>query len=127
MRLYLLLCTCLSALAADGTVYVLDVGATSLTVSNSGPLGGSQTVSCPAAATQKCKIWFSAPAPNYLKEPGSESPCASPVSVSLNTERGKYWAKFEITDSTGTSYSPKKLSAPLTIAIMPQSALTAPF
>lgn len=123
----LLLALVASAFAADGTVYVLDVGANSLTVTNTGAQGGSQGVSCPAAANQKCKIWFSAPAPNYLKEPGSESSCASPCSVSLNTERGKYWAKVEITDNTGTSFTPKKLSAPFTLAITPQPALTSPF
>jgi hypothetical protein len=127
MRLYLLLFTSLSALAADGTVYVLDVGSIALTINNSGSLGGSQTLTLPAASNQKAKVWFSAPGPNYLKEPGSESACSSPCSISLNTERGRYWAKVEITDSTGTSYSPKKLSSPFTIAITPQPALTAPF
>jgi hypothetical protein len=112
---------------SDLTVFVLDAGATSLTINNTGTQGGSQTVSCSAASNQKCKMWFSAPAPNYLKEPGSESACASPCSISLNTERGKYWAKFEITDNTGTSFTPKKLSSPFTIAITPQPALTAPF
>lgn len=111
--------------AADGTVYVGSTGAASLTVSNSGGLGGSQTVSLPVGASQKFKIWFSTP--GFFFQRGPESACADPCTVSLNTELARIGRVYEITDSSGNSYSPPRVSSIEYLTLTPQAAETAPF
>src|SRR5260370_29735673 len=93
-----------SAAYTDGTVLVLSTGATSLTVSNSGPLGGNQAVTLPVDANHRGKIWFSIP--GAYSQRGGESACATPCVVSLNTEYGRVGYLYEITDSSGNPLTP---------------------
>jgi hypothetical protein len=120
-----LLCALSSPGYTDGTVLVLSTGATSLTVGNSGPLGGSQVVNLPVGATQKAKIWFSIP--GAFPQRGAEQPCAAPCFVSLNTEYGQtgYW--YEITDSSGAPLNPPQVSSEYFLAFTPSVPKTAPF
>jgi hypothetical protein len=83
----------------DRTVLVGDVSATTITVTNGGPLGGTQTVNLPVGAGQKFKAWFSEAG---LPERGSESACPNPCAITLITERGKYSYWFEITTLAAT-------------------------
>ena len=108
----------------DRTVLVGDVSATSITVTNGGPLGGTQTVNLPVGAGRKFKAWFSEAG---LPERGSESPCANPCAITLITERGKYSYWFEITDSSGNPLSPRLLSSRLFLTFTQAPAITAPF
>ena len=109
----------------DGTVQKLDIGATSIVTTNSGSLGGTQTVTFPSPGSGRIKAWFSEA--GYPERVGSENACANPCGVSLNTERGRvsYW--YEITDSSGNPLSPRKLSSELHLTFTQAPCATAPF
>ena len=71
----------------DGTVEVLDSGATTIAVTDSGPVGaGPFTVTVPATSS----VWFSIP--GYSAQ-GSSVACHNPCSISINMEYGQvsYW------------------------------------
>ena len=108
----------------EGAVLVMSTGATTLTVNNSGSLGGSQTITLPVSGSQKGKVWLSTAG---YPQRGSEQTCASPCSISMNTEYGQvsYW--YELTDSNGNPLSPRKLSSQLFLAITPAPCSFSPF
>jgi len=124
MRFVLALLLSSVAYAQYGAVLVGDVGAKTIIVTDSGSVGGTQTVTLPIGASQKFKIWFSIAG---FPERGSESACPAPCGVSINTEYGRvsYW--YEITDSSGNPLSPPKLSAQEYLAFTDIPTLTAPF
>lgn len=96
-----------TAYTTSGTVLVLDVGATQVLVTNTGSLGGVQTIDLPVGVSQRAKVWLS----RFSPLRGSESACASPCSISLNQEFGPYFRLYEICDSTGNPLSPRRLSS----------------
>jgi hypothetical protein len=114
----------LSSAYTEGTVLVLSTGARTLTVTNSGPLGGSQAVTIPTSANQKAKIWLSEAG---FPERRSEQSCADPCSILINMERGqvKYW--YEIADSNGNPLSPRMLSSKLKLKFIQAPTISSPF
>jgi hypothetical protein len=124
ITLLLVLAGRISFAYTDGTVLVLSTGAQSLTIINSGSQGGTYTVALSVGVAQKGKVWFSTAG---FPERGSEIPCASPCSQSINLEYGqvKYW--YEVTDSSGNPLSPRRLSSKLYLPFVRQSCETSPF
>lgn len=106
---YLFLASNLFGAYGNRTAVLLDVGATSLTLHNSGSGGSDLTVACAPGGSQRCRFAFS---PGIDVPPSvasiSYSSCAAPCTVNINRNWGKQYAWEEITDNAGNPLSPAK-------------------
>lgn len=103
----------------DGTLLTGDSGAVTVTVTNTGSQGGTQTVTMPVTGTNHFKVWFSIAG---YPEQGSSSVCPAPCGVSINTEYGQvsYW--YQIFNSGGSPVS--AVSSQSFLSFTPQPAIS---
>lgn len=74
---------------ADGTQLKLDVSKRTVTITNTGSLGGSQTITCDSLTGEICKIRFYMGGDYTYIAPGGDVACPDPCTYSINTEYGR--------------------------------------
>lgn len=105
-----LLFSCVAAANYGNQVSVLlDVGATSLTITNTGSVGGTLGLTFSPPATRRVRFTIS---PIYVPPPSGTtySTCADPCGVSTNRQWGQQYYWVEYVDSSGNSLSPRLIS-----------------
>ena len=125
MKLAILFCLAGSIFAqtyANGTVLVGDANANTITVTDTGAVGRSQTVSFNVPSGDHFEAWiqFSAGFP----EPGSSSACHAPCAINMNTEYGANSVWYKIYTSGEVQVGAQGYTQ---LSFAPQAPLTPPF
>jgi hypothetical protein len=112
MKLAALFCLFVLAAAANypgQRSVLLDVGSSSITISNSGSAGGTVTQKSGSGANQRVRVTIA----NIDVPPPSDtsySACADPCTVSINRNLGQQYYWSEIVDNSGNPLRPRRQS-----------------